>query len=81
MCRELQNNSPGEQKRNCFGVDRGFDCKQWSKSSEPPFLTSKFPLSESVVNVIIKKLFMRHSSFPPTHTSKPIACEGSRFRT
>ena len=67
MCRELQNNSPGEQKRNCFGVDRGFDCKQWSKSSEPPFLTSKFLLSESVVNVIIKNylcvtlLFPRHT--------------------
>ena len=46
-----------------FGVDRSFDCRQRSKSSEPLFLTSKFLLRESVVNVIIRKLFIRHSLF------------------
>ena len=46
-------------------MDRSFDCRQRSKWSEPPFLTSKFLLSESVVNVIIRKLFIRHSLFPP----------------
>ena len=50
----------GKIKLNCFAED----CGQRSKWSEPHFLTSKFLLSESVVNVIIRKLFIRHSLFP-----------------
>ena len=44
-------------------------------------LTSKFLLIESVVNVMIRKLFIRHSLLRPTRTAKPIACGGSRVRT
>ena len=50
-----------------FGVDRSFDCRQRSKSSEPPLLTSKFLLSESVVNVILKKTIYTSLSIFPRH--------------
>ena len=45
-------------------MDRSFDCRQRSKWSEPHFLSSKFFLSKSVVKVIIRKLFLRHSLSP-----------------
>ena len=44
-------------------------------------LTSKFILGESVVNVIIIRICIRHSLFPPSRTAKPIACDESRVRT
>ena len=66
-------------KQNKIGFAE--DCRQRGKWSEPHFLTSKLLLSESMVNVIIRKIFVRHSLSPPTRTAKPVACEGSRVRT
>ena len=74
MCRELQNIFLVNKTEIAFGVDRSLDCRHRSKSSEPLFLTSKFLLSESVVNVTISKIYIRHSLFPPTRTAKPIYC-------
>ena len=48
------------------------DCRQWNKLSEPHFLTSKFLLSKSVVKVIIRKLFIRHSLFPRQPSLLPV---------
>ena len=54
---------------------------QRSEGSEPHFLISKLLLNESVVNVVARNLFIRHSLLPPTRPAKPIACEGWRVRT
>ena len=55
------------RRRGCSGSDNfqyfSRTVMQRSKSSEPHFLTSKFLLSKSVVEVIICKLFIRHSLF------------------
>ena len=52
-----------KQNKTCLAED----CRQRSKWSEPHFLTSKFLLSESVVNVIKTKLLLYVTLFFPRH--------------
>ena len=77
LCRELRNNFYGGQNKTKIVLLR-IVCNGVIGAS----LTSPLPnflLSKSVVNVILRKLHIRHSLFPPTRTAKPI--EGSRVRT